>query len=121
MRKFKLIALLTTVVLLQFTGCNRNSYATLSPFTPTVLPLTAVYGVMPTRYEISKNTIAVSIEFKGVKFTKKTNEFLDSRRIKLVVHFKNESSSSVVFRKPLSYGFVGPDGSVNDLAILIEM
>ena len=119
--KFRPIALFTIILLFQIIGCSTKLNATLAPFTPTVLPLIAVYEVMPTRYELSKNTISVSIEFKSIKFTKRTHKFLDSRRIQLVAHFRNVSSNSIVFRKPIKYGFLGVNVCLNDLEFMIEM
>lgn len=119
-RKIRLLVILTMVLLIQTLGCNPNSNATLAPFTPTVISLQDVYGVMPSRYENSKNTISVSIEFNGIEFSKQTDKFIDSRRMKLTVHFKNVLANPVVFRKPITCGFLGPDGAGNDLELLLE-
>lgn len=120
MRKIRLIFVPITILLIQTLGCDRNLNASLPPFTPTVLPLTAVYGIMPTRYEDSENTISMSVQVKGIKFTKQTDKSVDSRSLQLIAHFKNVSTNPIVFRRPITYGFVGVNSCANDIEIMIE-
>jgi len=122
MKKIGLTIMLTTTILLfQILGCNSKLSTPLVPFTPTIMSLKDVYEAMPSRYENSENTILMSIEVKDIELSKQTDELLDSRRIKLAVDFKNVSSNSIVFRRPITYGFLGVNVCGNDLEIMIEM
>lgn len=108
------------ILLFQIMSCNRNINATLPPFTPTVISLNDVYGVMPSRFEHFKNTLLVSIDGESIEISKHSEDLPDLQRIKLEVNFKNISANSIVFRRPITYGFPSSEGVPNDLDFYIE-
>lgn len=120
MQKTRLTAIfIAMILLLQIMSCNRNSYATLAPFTPTVISYSDVYEIRPSRIEDFKNTISLSIVGESIEISK-YSDFPDLQRIKLELHFKNLSDNSVVFRRPITYGFPRDEAPANDVEFYIE-
>jgi hypothetical protein len=121
MQKTRLTAIFVAMILLlQIMSCNRNSYATLSPFTPTIVSYSDVYEIRPSRIENFKNTVSLSIVGESIEISGYSDDFRDLQRIRLELHFRNVSATPVVFRKPITYGFPSDEGLAKDVEFYIE-
>lgn len=116
--KFVFVTLLAVVLCISSCTSKPESEKVLP--TPVIISRGDFRKTIQTRIENSKNDLSVSIIIEDVKISMQKQDLLDPHTIDLLINFKNVSSKTIVFKKPVTYGFGTEFGSSDDIRIKLE-
>jgi hypothetical protein len=113
-----LVAMLLSTIMLAVSCCS-CSQEDLAQQTPTMLTWKAYEQVIQTRIASFENTLKMIVEFEGTGTPQGNNSYF-IRDFYFKITVENIVDRPIIFRKPITYGFLGFDEYIyNDLLVSI--